>query len=130
MSMATRHVVATRGAPAPVGPYSQGIVVGDQLFVSGQIGLEPASGRLVGGGLVAEAEQVLENLLAVVHGAGFTRADVVRTTVYLIDLADFRTVNEVYGRYFKEPYPARVAVQAAALPAGARIEIDAVAIRG
>jgi 2-iminobutanoate/2-iminopropanoate deaminase len=128
--MAARHVVSTPGAPAPVGPYSQGVVLGDQLFVSGQIGLEPATGRLIGGGLIAEAEQALENLLAVVHGAGFTRADVVRTTVYLVDLADFRTVNEVYGRYFKEPYPARVTVQAAALPGGARIEIDAVAIRG
>lgn len=127
--MATRHAVLSPGAPAPVGPYSQGVVVGDALYVSGQIGLEPTTGRLVGGGVVAEAEQVLENLLAVVHAAGFTRADVVRTTVYVTDLADFRTVNEVYQRYFNQPYPARVTVQAAALPAGARVEIDAVAIR-
>ncbi len=127
--MATRHAVLSPGAPAPVGPYSQGVVVGDALYVSGQIGLEPTTGRLVGGGVVAEAEQVLENLLAVVHAAGFTRADVVRTTVYVTDLADFRTVNEVYQRYFNQPYPARVTVLAAALPAGARVEIDAVAIR-
>jgi 2-iminobutanoate/2-iminopropanoate deaminase len=99
------------------------------LYVSGQIGIEPSSGRLVGGGVVPETEQVLENLLAVIHAAGFMRADVVKTTVYVTDLANFRAVNEVYERYFSEPYPARATVQVAALPSGARVEIDAIAVR-
>lgn len=104
--------------------------MGDMLYVSGQIGLEPVTGRLVGGGVVAEAEQALENLLAVVHAAGFSRDHVVKTTVYVTDLGDFSTINEVYARYFSEPYPARATVQAAGLPARARVEIDAVAVRG
>jgi 2-iminobutanoate/2-iminopropanoate deaminase len=128
--VAFRHSISTQGAPKPVGPYAQGVVVGNTLYVSGQIGLEPSRGRLVGGGIVAETEQVLENLFAVVHAAGFTRADVVKTTVFVTDLADFATVNGVYERYFAEPYPARATVQVAALPAGARVEIEAVAVRG
>jgi 2-iminobutanoate/2-iminopropanoate deaminase len=127
--VAYRESVSTDRAPLPVGPYAQGVVAGQTLHVSGQIGLDPATGRLVPGGIVAETEQVLENVLAVVHAAGFSRADVVKVTVYVVDLGDFKTVNEVYARYFGEPYPARVTVQAAALPAGARIEMDAVAMR-
>jgi 2-iminobutanoate/2-iminopropanoate deaminase len=103
--------------------------VGEALYVSGQIGLEPTTGRLVAGGVLAETEQVLENVLAVVHAAGFTRAEVVKTTIYLTDLVDFPVVNDVYGRYFTEPYPARATVQVAALPLGARVEIDAIATR-
>jgi 2-iminobutanoate/2-iminopropanoate deaminase len=105
------------------------VVVGNTLYVSGQIGLEPSTGRLVGGGIVPETEQVLENLLAVVYAAGFTRTDVVKTTVYVTGLAHSRAVNEVYGRYFSEPYPARATVEVAALPRGAHVEIEAVAIR-
>ena len=101
----------------------------DTLYVSGQIGLEPTMGRLVNGGVVPETEQVLENVLAVVHAAGFTRANVVKATIYVTDLGDFRAVNEVYGRYFTEPYPARATVQVAALPMGARVEIDVIAVR-
>jgi 2-iminobutanoate/2-iminopropanoate deaminase len=125
-----RHTITTDAAPRPVGPYAQGVLVGNTLFVSGQIGIEPSTNRLVGGGIVPEAEQVLENLLAIVHAAGFGRADVVKTTVYLTDLADFGSVNEVYGRYFTESPPARATVQVAALPGGARVEIEAVAVRG
>lgn len=99
------------------------------LFVSGQIGLDPDSGKLVPGGIVAEAEQVFENLLAIVLAAGYSRAEVARTTLYLTDLADYAAVNEVYGRYFTEPYPSRVTVQVAALPCGARIEAEAMAVR-
>jgi 2-iminobutanoate/2-iminopropanoate deaminase len=124
-----RRAITSAGAPRAVGPYSPGIVVGEALYVSGQIGLEPTTGRLVAGGVLPETEQVLENVLAIVHAAGFTRAEVVKTTIYLTDLADFPVVNDVYRRYFSEPYPARATVQVAALPLGARVEIDAIATR-
>jgi reactive intermediate/imine deaminase len=127
--MNARRQVTTDAAPRALGPYSQGVVVGNMLFVSGQIGLDASSGKLVAGGVVPEAEQVLENLLAVVHAAGFTRADVVKTTVYVTDLGDFQAINDVYGRYFEQPYPARATVQVTALPKGGRIEIDAIAVR-
>ena len=128
--MAFRRSITTEAAPRPVGPYSQGVVVGNTLFVSGQIGMEPSTHHLVGGGIVPETEQVLENVLAIVHAAGFARADVVKTTVYLTDLADFASVNDVYRRYFTDTHPARATVQVAALPGGARVEIEAVAVRG
>jgi 2-iminobutanoate/2-iminopropanoate deaminase len=128
--MHDRRPVVTDRAPQALGPYSQGVVVGETLYVSGQIGIEPSTGQLVGGGVVAEAEQVLENLCAIIHAAGFTRADVVKAVIYLADLRDFEAVNGVYGRYFSAPYPARATVQAAALPKGARVEIEAVAVRG
>ena len=127
--MNNRCTVVTDWAPKSLGAYAQGVVVGNTLYVSGQIGLEPSTGRLVGGGIVPETEQVLENLLAVVYAAGFTRTDVVKTTVYVTGLAHSRAVNEVYGRYFSEPYPARATVEVAALPSGAHVEIEAVAIR-
>ena len=127
--MNNRSTVVTDGAPKSLGAYAQGVVVGNTLYVSGQIGLEPSTGRLVGGGIVPETEQVLENLLAVIYAAGFTRTDVVKTTVYVTGLANSRAVNEVYGRYFSEPYPARATVEVAALPSGAHVEIEAVAIR-
>jgi len=124
-----RSTVVTDWAPKSLGACAQGVVVGNTLYVSGQIGLEPSTGHLVGGGIVPETEQVLENLLAVVYAAGFTRTDVVKTTVYVTGLAHSRAVNEVYGRYFSEPYPARATVEVAALPSGAHVEIEAVAIR-
>jgi 2-iminobutanoate/2-iminopropanoate deaminase len=124
-----RRTVVTDCAPKALGPYAQGVVVGNMLYVSGQIGLEPSTGRLVGGGLVPETEQVLENLLAVIYAAGFIRTDVVKTTVYVTGLSHSRVVNDVYGRYFSEPYPARATVEVAALPHGAHVEIEAVAIR-
>jgi 2-iminobutanoate/2-iminopropanoate deaminase len=127
--MNARRQVTTDAAPRALGPYSQGVVVGNMLFVSGQIGLDASTGKLVAGGVVPEAEQVLENLLAVIHAAGFTRADVVKTTVYVTDLGDFQAINDVYGRYFEQPYPARATVQVVALPKGGRIEIDAIAVR-
>lgn len=120
----------TDRAPKAIGPYSQGVEEGNLVFLSGQIGLDPASGTLVAGGTAAEAEQVLKNLQAVLEAAGLGFADVVRTTVYLVDLADFATVNEVYGRHVRAPYPARTTVGVAALPRGARVEIDGVARRG
>jgi reactive intermediate/imine deaminase len=123
------EAVATSAAPAAIGPYSQAIACGDLVFCSGQIGLDPATGELVGGGVVAETRQVLANLAAVLRAAASSPAHVLRTTIYLVDLADFAAVNGVYGEVFAAPYPARATVGVAALPRGARIEIDAVARR-
>jgi 2-iminobutanoate/2-iminopropanoate deaminase len=112
-----------------VGPYSQAVDSGGLVFCAGQIGLDPATGALVGGGVAAEAARVLDNLAAVLGAAGLGLADVVKTTVYLVDLAEWGALNAVYERYFAPPYPARAAVQVAALPRGARVEIDAIAVR-
>jgi 2-iminobutanoate/2-iminopropanoate deaminase len=117
-------------APQAIGPYSQAVADGNLLFCSGQIGLDPASGQLVAGGTAAEAERVMQNLQAVLEAAELDFAHVVRTTIFLVDLADFATVNEIYGRFVRQPYPARVTVGVAALPRGARVEIDAIAVRG
>jgi 2-iminobutanoate/2-iminopropanoate deaminase len=125
----TSRAVSTDRAPEAIGPYSQALAHGDLVFLSGQIGLDPASGALVGGGTAAEAEQVLNNLQAVLAAAGLGFEHVVRTTIYLVDLAEFTTVNEIYGRYVRAPHPARATVGVAALPRGARVEIDAIAIR-
>jgi 2-iminobutanoate/2-iminopropanoate deaminase len=117
----------TDGAPQAIGPYSQAVHVDGWLFLSGQIGLDPASGELVPGGVEAETERVLENLRVVLAAAGAGMDDVAKTTIYLVDLADFGSVNEVYARFFREPFPARATVGVAALPRGARVEIEAVA---
>jgi reactive intermediate/imine deaminase len=122
--------VRSSGAPAPVGPYSQAVEHGGWIFASGQIPLDPATGKLVGGGIEDQTRQVLANLRAVLEAAGASLDDVVRTTVYLSDLAQFARVNRVYAEHFPgEPKPARATVQVAALPLGAAVEIDAVAIR-
>ena len=123
------EAVHTPEAPAPVGPYSQAVLAGGWLYCSGQVALDPRSGELLGGGDVAlETQQVLRNLQAVLEQAGATAAQVVRTTVYLVDLADFSTVNGLYAEVFGQGVaPARACVQVAALPKGARVEIDAVA---
>jgi 2-iminobutanoate/2-iminopropanoate deaminase len=123
-----KRAITTTDAPQAIGPYSQAVRVGQWLFCSGQIGLDPAAGELVPGGVVAEAGRVLENLRAVLTAAGGSLDDLVRTTIYLVDLADFSRVNEVYARFFQSPYPARATVGVAALPRGARIEIDAIAV--
>jgi reactive intermediate/imine deaminase len=126
----SKQIVTTTAAPAAIGPYSQAVRFGGLLFSSGQIALDPASGQLVGGGDVeAEARQVMTNLKAVLGAAGATFADVLKTTIYLADIADFAKVNAVYGASFEgTPPPARSTIQAAALPRGARVEIDVVAI--
>jgi 2-iminobutanoate/2-iminopropanoate deaminase len=105
------------------------VVAGDLVFCAGQVGIDPATGKLVPGGLAAEAARAIENLRAVLTAAGLGLADVVKTTVYVVDLGEFAALNEVYGRYFPPPHPARATVQVAALPAGGRIEIEAVARR-
>ena len=123
-------VVRTDRAPGAIGPYSQAIVSGRVLYASGQIGLDPASGNLVAGGFEAEARQVLANLDAVAGAAGMSLADAVRLTVYVVDLADFPKLNEIFASALSEPYPARATVQVSALPRGARVEIDMVAVKG
>ena len=123
-----KKAIATTGAPQAIGPYSQAVSAGPWLFCSGQIGLDPATGELVAGGVEAESKRALENLRAVLAAAGATLDNVVRTTVYLVDLSDFGRVNEIYARYFHAPFPARATVGVAALPRGAQVEIDAIAI--
>lgn len=125
----TRRAVSTGAAPAAIGPYSQGIATHDLVFCSGQIGLDPTSGELVTGGVDAQCERALRNLEAVLDAAGCTLADVVKTTIFLADMADFATVNATYGRFFPDPPPARSTFAVAALPKGARIEIEATAVR-
>ena len=128
----TAQAVTTTAAPAPVGPYNQAVLAGGWLYCSGQIPLDPQTGAMVGGGDVAsETRQVLKNLTAVLEAAGATAQHVVRTTVFLTDLADFQTVNEIYAEVFGAgTSPARACVQVAALPKGAKVEIDCVAWLG
>jgi 2-iminobutanoate/2-iminopropanoate deaminase len=126
----TRQAISTTGAPGAVGPYSQAIGIGDLVFCSGQIGLDPATGNLVEGGIEAQTERVLKNLSAVLDAAGLGFADVVKTTIFLADIDDFATVNGIYGTYMPDPPPARSTFAVAALPKGAIVEIEAVAVRG
>jgi 2-iminobutanoate/2-iminopropanoate deaminase len=122
-----KTAVSTPAAPAAIGPYSQAVRVGDAVYVSGQIPLDPATAQLVAGGIAEQTERVLLNLAAILGAAGCGLRDVVRTTIYLVDLAHFTVVNDVYARHFDAPYPARATVQVAALPRGAQVEIDAIA---
>jgi 2-iminobutanoate/2-iminopropanoate deaminase len=124
--MSKTTIVPKTLAP-PVGPFSQGIRINGLLFLSGQVGLEPATGKLVPGGIRAETEQVLRNLAAVLEAAGKTFTDVVRAGVFLTDIGDFSAMNAVYEKQFVQPYPARTTIAVAALPLGARVEIDLVA---
>jgi 2-iminobutanoate/2-iminopropanoate deaminase len=123
----TRRAVSTAGAPAAVGPYSQGIVADGFLFAAGQAALDPVDGSLVPGGIEPETERVMANLTAVLDAAGASWGDVVKTTIFLVDMGDFATVNAIYGRFVTDPPPARSMVGVAALPKGARIEIELVA---
>lgn len=129
MPTESKEAVNTEHAPRAIGPYSQAIVAGDWVFVSGQLGLDPQTGALVPGGVQAEARQALANVRGILQSAGADLSDVVRTTLYLVDLGDFTVVNEIYGSVFRPPYPARVTVGVASLPRGGRIEIDAIARR-
>lgn len=125
-----RKTVSSDQAPKAIGPYSQAVDLGDLVFCSGQIPLDPATGQFVGAGdVVAQTERVLQNLKGVLQAAGLTLGHVVRTTVYMVDLAEFAAMNEVYARHFSADPPARSTVQVSALPRGARVEIDAIARR-
>jgi 2-iminobutanoate/2-iminopropanoate deaminase len=125
--MSKHEHVLTAHAPAPIGPYSQAVQCGAELYCSGQIGLDPQTGQLVDGGVAAEAERVMENIGAVLCAAGYHPADVVKTTIFLIDMDDFGAVNTIYERFFGSAKPARSTVAVAALPRGARVEIDCIA---
>jgi 2-iminobutanoate/2-iminopropanoate deaminase len=120
--------ISTSLAPAAIGPYSQAISVGSLLFVSGQIPLDPASGAIVADDIEAQTHQVMRNLKAVLVAAGLSFSALAKTTIYLTDLADFAVVNRIYGEYLSPPFPARATVEVKALPRGARIEIDGIAV--
>jgi 2-iminobutanoate/2-iminopropanoate deaminase len=122
--------ISTEKAPSAIGPYSQGVIANGFLYTAGQIPLDPASGKMVDGGIVEQTDRVMENLQEVLRSAGATWNDVVKTTVYLHDLANFPTVNEVYGKWLGDARPARSTVQVTALPRGAMVEIDAIAVVG
>lgn len=122
-----RRAVSSDAAPKAIGPYSQAIRAGSLLFVSGQIPMDPETGALVEGDMAAQTRRVFANLGAILEAAGASFDHVVRTTVYLADMNDFATVNEIYGTYFSSPAPARATVQAARLPKDARVEIDLIA---
>jgi 2-iminobutanoate/2-iminopropanoate deaminase len=125
--MGMKEAIHTDGAPKAIGPYSQAIRADKLLFLSGQIPLDPATGKIVEGDIGVQTARVMDNLAAVLAAAGLGFGHAVKTTVYLTDLADFAVVNEVYGRRFTEAPPARSTVQVAALPRGARVEIDLIA---
>ncbi|HWB57383.1 MAG TPA: Rid family detoxifying hydrolase [Gaiellaceae bacterium] len=126
-----KTAVRTGRAPAPFqgAPYSQGIVAGDLVFVSGQLGIDPATGQVVEGGIGPQTEQVMTNLAAILEEAGTGLDRVVMTSIFLVALDDFQPMNEVYASHLSEPYPARATVEIAALPSGARVEIAMVAVR-
>jgi 2-iminobutanoate/2-iminopropanoate deaminase len=127
--MAQKRVVAADGAPKAIGPYSQAIVYADTVYCSGQIPLDPATNQLVEGGIAEQTVRVLENLKAVLEAAGSSIDRVLKTTVFLKDMGDFASMNEVYGRYFHVNPPARSTVEAARLPKDVRVEIDCIAAR-
>ena len=125
-----REAISTPHAPAAIGPYSQAIRAGDYLFLSGQIPLDPATGDLVTGSIVDQTRRVFQNLQAVLEAAGASFDRVVKTTVYLADMAEFAAMNQIYGEHFSAPAPARATIQAAALPRGVKVEIDLIAYLG
>ena len=126
----TREIISTPDAPAAIGPYSQAVRAGDLVFTAGQIGLHPDTGDIVPGGIVAQTEQVLRNLSAVLEAAGTSIANVVKVTVYMEDMAQFGKMNAVYARFFPENPPARAAVEVSELPKRVAVEMDCVAVVG
>jgi len=125
--MSKHEAVLTAHAPQPIGPYSQAIMTGHELYCSGQIPIDPQTGEIIAGDVAAQTERVIENLGAVLCAAGYHVADVVKTTVFLVDMGDFSAMNGVYEKYFGATKPARSTVAVAGLPKGARVEIDCIA---
>lgn len=124
-----KEIIHTASAPQPIGPYSQAVKTGNMLFLSGQIAIDPATGELAGSDLRAETRQVMENIRAVLTEAGADMADIVKTTIFLTDMGDFQTVNEVYGTYFSGNFPARETVAVAGLPKNVNVEISVIAVK-
>ena len=124
----SKELITPAGAPPAIGPYSPGLKVGNLLFLSGSIPLDPVTGQVVAGDITAQATRVMENIKALLSAAGADFSHVVRTTVYMVDLAEFSTMNEIYAKYFAKPYPARSTVQVARLPRDVRVEIDVIAV--
>jgi len=124
-----RKAVFSDQAPTPVGPYSQAIMADDVLFVSGQLGIDPANGKLAGGGVRAEAIRCLENVKAILVSAGLEMKDIVKVTIFVTDISRFKEVNEAYATFFRDLAPARSTVGVVALPLGAKVEIEAIAVR-
>lgn len=118
--------ISTAEAPKAIGPYSQGVVAGQFLFTSGQLPINPDNGKMVDGDIATRAEQVFDNLSAIINSAGGSMADIVKVTLFLTDMGDFQAVNEIYSQRFKTPFPARSAIQVAALPLGSNIEAEAI----
>ena len=123
-----KEIIQTEHAPQAIGPYSQAVRANGLIFASGQIPIDPQTGEFVPGGIEEQTEQVLKNLTAVLEAAGSSLVNVVKTTVFLVDMQEFKAMNEVYGRFFKEQAPARATVEAARLPRDARVEIEAIAL--
>ena len=127
--MTERKAIQTDRAPAAMGPYSQAMLVGNTLYISGQLGIDPATGKMVEGPAAAQAEQALKNIMAILMEANMSMHNVVQVQVFLTDIADFSAVNEVYKTFFSKPYPARAAFGVAALPAGGSVEILVTAVK-
>ncbi len=125
--MPSKQIIKPAGSPKAVGPYNHAIRVGDFLFCAGQIPIEPATGNLVVGDIKTQTERVLENIKAILDDQGLTFENVIKSTVFMVNLADFAAMNEVYGKYFAKDFPARSTIQVAALPKGASVEIEVVA---
>src|SRR5438445_7492615 len=123
-----KKIISTSDAPAAVGPYSQGVRVGSTIYCAGQIPLDPKTSQIVAGGIEIQTRRVLDNITAVLKAEGLTFADIVKTTIFLMDLGDFQKMNEIYGSYFNQEPPARSTVQVAGLPKGARVEIEVIAV--
>lgn len=126
----SKHAILSQDAPAPIGPYSQAVRVGDWIFLSGQIPVDPQTGEVVAGGIEAQTRQALQNLQAVLTAHGLNLDSIVKTTIFMTDLSMFAEMNEVYASYFQPPYPARATVQVSALPKGVQVEIEAIAYAG
>lgn len=125
--MGMKEIIASKRAPKPVGPYSTAVKAGSFIFISGQIPLDPATNTVIPGGITEQAKRVLENIRLILEDNGLSLSSVVRTTIYLKDMGQFAAVNEVYGSYFTEAYPARVTVEVSRLPKDVDVEIDAIA---
>jgi len=124
-----KKIISTAGAPVAIGPYSQAVEAGNTLYVSGQIPLDPKTGKLVEGGITEQTEQVFKNISSILEAAGFSFSDVVKSTVFLSSMSDFKTMNDVYARYYTEKQPARSTIAVKELPMGAMVEIETVAAK-